>query len=58
MTDRTGQLVRIILVGDRFYSGKILNEDEHLILLLDKFSNEVSIGKASIISMEEIKNVN
>ncbi len=52
MTDRTGQRVRIILIGDRFYSGTILSEDEHLIILKDKFNCEVSIGKASIISME------
>ena len=52
MTDRTGQRVRIILVGDRFYSGKILSEEENLIVILDKFNNEVSLGKSSIISME------
>lgn len=56
MTERTGQKVRIILVGDRFYSGTILNEDEFLIIIRDKFNNEVSIGKSSIISMEVIDN--
>jgi hypothetical protein len=54
MTDRTGQRVRIILIGDRFYSGIILSDEEHLILLKDKFGNNVSIGKSSIISMEVI----
>jgi len=53
MTDRTGQRVRIILIGDRFlFRGLFLSEDEHLIILKDKFNCEVSIGKASIISME------
>lgn len=52
MTDRTGQKVRIILVGDRFYSGIILSEDNSLITLKDKFGVEVSLGKSSIISME------
>ena len=56
MTDRTGKTVRIILVGDRFYSGKILEEEESLIIILDKFGHRVSIGKGSIISMEEIDN--
>ena len=52
MTDRIGQEVRIILVGDRFYSGTIISEDEFLIVIKDKFDNEVSIGKQNIISME------
>ena len=52
MTDRTGQRVRIILVGDRFYSGTILSEDEFLITIKDKFLQTVSIGKSAIISME------
>jgi len=52
MTDRTGQHVRIILIGDRYYSGEIVSEDESLILILDKFGKQVSIGKSAIISME------
>ena len=58
MTDRTGQRVRIILVGDRFYSGVILSEDNNLILIKDKFGNDVSLGKNSIISMEVLNNAN
>ena len=58
MTDRIGQTVRIILVGNRFYTGKILEEDNNLILILDKFGKEVSLGKSSIISMEVIQNAN
>lgn len=52
MTDRTGQRVRIILIGDRFYSGKIISEDVYMLIILDKFGKEVSLGKSSIISME------
>lgn len=50
--DRTGQRVRIILVGNRFYSGKVLSENEHTITILDKFGSEVTIGKNSLISLE------
>ena len=53
--DRTGQRVRIILIGDRFYSGTILSEDSALIMIKDKFGVEVSLGKNSIISMEVIE---
>lgn len=49
---KKGQKVRIVLVGNRYYSGEILDEQEHLIIILDKFKQEVSIGKGSIISME------
>jgi len=55
MTDRARQRVRIILVGDRFYSGLILSEDNSLIVIKDKFGNEVSVGKNSIISMEVLE---
>ncbi len=55
MTDRIGKKVKIILIGDRFYSGLILSEDNYLIVIKDKFENEVSIGKQSIISMEVIR---
>ena len=55
MKDRTGQTVRIILIGNRFYKGKIIEEDNNLILIIDKFGREVSIGKQSIVSMEEVK---
>jgi len=56
MTDRVGQRVRIILVGDRFYSGTILEEDNNLIIIKDKFNQEVSLGKNAIISMEVLSN--
>ncbi len=52
--DRTGQKVRIILIGNRFYSGTILSEDAFLIIIKDKFGMEVSLGKNSIISMEVV----
>lgn len=50
--DRTGQHIRFILTGNRFYSGTVLSEDDFLIVIKDKFGKEVSLGKASIISME------
>jgi len=54
-TDRTGKRVRIILIGDRFYSGSIISETDLLLEILDKFGNRVSLGKSSIISMEELR---
>jgi RNase P/RNase MRP subunit p29 len=52
MTDRTGQRVRIILIGDRFYSGLVLEETETTLTIRDKFGSEVSIGKNALISLE------
>ena len=51
MTDRK---VRLILEGDRFYSGIITNEDELFYYLKDKFGKEVVIGKSYVISLEVI----
>ena len=50
--DRTGQKIRIILVGDRFYSGKIISENENTITFIDKFGSEVTVGKRALISLE------
>lgn len=55
MTDRLGKKFKIILVGDRYYSGIIISEDENMITIKDKFENNVSFGKQNIISMEEIE---
>jgi hypothetical protein len=52
MLDRTGQRVRLILVGDRFYSGLVLEETESTITIKDKFGGEVTIGKNALISLE------
>jgi len=54
MIDRKGKKVRIILTGNRYYSGIILDEDTNLIIIIDKFGVRVSLGKSSIISMEEL----
>jgi hypothetical protein len=53
--DRTGSRVRIILVGDRFYSGVILSETDLTITIRDKFGSEVSIGKSALISLEVLQ---
>ena len=53
--DRTGKRVRLILVGDRFYSGKVISEDVNTITIIDKFNKEVTLGKASIISLEVLE---
>lgn len=50
-----GQKVRFVLSGDRYYSGKVVAQDEFLIEIIDKFGNEVSLGKQSIISLEVLK---
>jgi len=53
--DRTGQKIRIILVGDRFYSGKIISENENTITFIDKFGSEVTVGKRALISLEVLE---
>ena len=52
MTDMKDKKVRLILVGDRFYSGTITDEDELFYYLNDKFGKDVVIGKSKVISME------
>jgi len=52
MTDRKNKRVRLILEGDRFYSGIITDEDELFYYLNDKFGKDVVIGKSHVISLE------
>lgn len=54
MTDR--KKVRIVLPNNIYYHGEILSEDEHFIIILDKYKQEVRLNKAHIISMEVISN--
>ena len=53
--DRVGKRVRIILIGNRFYSGKIISENETTITFIDKFGSEVTIGKSALISLEVLE---
>lgn len=50
--DRTGRQVRIILIGNRFYSGIVLSENETTLTIKDKFDSQVTIGKSALISLE------
>lgn len=46
--------VQIILSNNFSYSGRILREDDFFIVLLDKFGEEVRIGKRDIQIIKEI----
>ena len=57
MTDsnkRLGQKIKLTLIGNLHYSGKIIFEDDLLITIIDRFEKEVSFGKSNIVSMEVI----
>lgn len=53
---RVGKEVRIILVGQIFYHGKIIFEDKDFIVIKDKFTKEVSLSKPQILSVEVMEN--
>jgi len=55
MTDRINKRVRLILNGNRFYSGTITDEDEFFYYLNDKFGKDVVIGKSFVISLEVLE---
>ena len=47
-----GKRVRIILIGNHYYSGIVLSEDDSFITIRDKFSKQVSIQKNRIETLE------
>jgi hypothetical protein len=49
-----GQRVRLILVGGFHYSGKVINETETHLKIIDKFDCEVLILKSQIQVCEEV----
>jgi hypothetical protein len=50
-----GKRIRLILIGDRFYSGIVLAETDLMIAISDKFGGFVQVGKSAIISLEVVK---
>lgn len=53
--DRIGKKVRIILVGNRYYSGRIVEEDVNTLTFIDKFGSCVSVGKKALVSLEVLE---
>ena len=47
-----GKKVRIILIGNFYYNGVILDEDETTVTIRDKFDKKVIIQKGRIETME------
>lgn len=52
--ERVGDKVQIILSNNYSYTGKILEEDDFFIVILDKFNEKVSIGKKDIQIIKEV----
>lgn len=49
-----GKKIKVVLPNQIFYNGKIINEDETFIFIIDKFGSEVRLNKSQIISMEVV----
>lgn len=52
MRGSEGKRVQIVLIGNFYYTGVILNEDDFFITIRDKFNKEVSLSKSRIEKME------
>ncbi len=52
--ERIGQKVKIVLEGERYFTGIILEEDNHMIVIKDKYGERVTINKNSIMLMQEV----
>jgi len=55
MDSKIGRKAKFVLIGERYYTGIILNENENSITIKDKFGHEVFLGKNTIVSMEVIE---
>ena len=55
--DLIGQKIRLVLTNNFHYSGKVINEDDKSIKIIDQKGSEVTISKFSII-IQEIINAN
>jgi hypothetical protein len=51
-----GKKVKLVLPNQIFYSGKVIDEDEFSITILDKFNHEVKLSKSYIVSLEVMSN--
>jgi small nuclear ribonucleoprotein (snRNP)-like protein len=52
---RVGDKVQVILTNNYSYTGTILEDDSFFIVILDKFSKKVSIGKKDIQVIREVQ---
>ena len=50
-----GLKVKIILVNDYYFIGKVIDADENSIDLIDKNNQKVSLKKESILTIQEIR---
>jgi len=51
-SEKVGKKVRIVMIGNFYYSGVILEEDESFVTIKDKFGKKVSLHKDRIESLE------
>lgn len=58
MKNRVGQQVQIILKNNFSYTGLILDEDNFFLVIRDKFGLRVSISKADVQVIKEVKSSN
>lgn len=58
MSERVGQQVQIILKNNFSYTGLILDEDNFFLVIRDKFGLRVSISKADVQVIKEVKSSN
>lgn len=52
MSDYLDKLIKVELLNNHYYKGKVLEESEGFIVLIDMNSKEVRINKSSIMCLE------
>lgn len=50
-----GKKVVVNLVNGYVYSGRCISEDEHSMVLIDKFDEEVHLSKSAILSVSGVR---
>ncbi len=56
LTDYLNKIVKIILLNQYYYIGKVLSVKEHSFVILDKTNKRVTLEPSSIILCEEVQN--
>lgn len=52
MGDYLNKMIKVELLNNHYYKGKVLEENENFIVILDINSRQVTINKSSIMCLE------
>ena len=52
MGDYIGKIIKVELLNSHYYKGKVIEQDDNFLIMIDMCNKEVTINRSQISSME------